>query len=330
MRPARCFGGEHHQYNVVPADVFDAIPKIAAIYDEPFGNASAVPVYFCAKLAKESGIDTMLAGDGGDEVFAGNSRYVDERVFDHYGRVPEPLRRYFLEPVVDNWPDWLSFPLTRKARNYIGIANMSVPERMARLNIYTSIPPKDMFSDSAFDAIDLKRPLTHLEDLYNSAETDSVLRRTLNLDLRLTLADSDLRKVNRMCEIAGTNVHYPFLDDDLIKFSACIPDDVLIKDNQLRHFFKYALRDFLPKEILTKKKHGFGLPFVEFTQRHQKLQSYVYDNVLALKKRQYFTESFIDSAISHHRQGVNSPTSGIVWDLMTLEAWFQHHVDGKS
>ena len=73
------FGVSLHEYYVTPADVLDAIPKIAAAYDEPFGNASAIPAYYCAKFARENGFDALLAGDGGDEIFAGNFRYFFRR-----------------------------------------------------------------------------------------------------------------------------------------------------------------------------------------------------------------------------------------------------------
>lgn len=321
------FGGVAHEYNVTPTDVYESIPKIAAIYDEPFGNASAVPVYFCAKLAKEAGVNVLLAGDGGDELFAGNSRYVDDRIFDHYDRVPAFLRNILLEPLLDALPDAKKGSLLRKARNYIRIAKMSVPGRMTRSNIYATIPPDEMFTGAALGTIDVDQPLKFLEAVYNEIESGSVLRRTLNLDLRLTLADSDLRKVNRMCEIAGVQVQYPFLDDDLLEFSAGVPDDVLIVDNQLRHFYKQAMKGFLPEEIVSKKKHGFGLPFVEFTRRHKPLQELVYDSLNALKSRAFFAAGFLESAIKHHRNGDAVPVTGMVWDLMMLELWFQSHLD---
>src|SRR6185436_7996996 len=75
---ARHFGTRHHEYYVTPADVADAIPRIAAVHDQPFGNSSAVPTYYCAKLAKEDGVDTLLGGDGGDELFGGNERYAKQ------------------------------------------------------------------------------------------------------------------------------------------------------------------------------------------------------------------------------------------------------------
>ena len=85
---ARHFSAQAHEYYLTPADVVDAIPIIAQAYDEPFGNESAVPTYFCAKMARADGIQVLLAGDGGDEIFGGNARYARQKLFELYQSIP--------------------------------------------------------------------------------------------------------------------------------------------------------------------------------------------------------------------------------------------------
>ena len=82
------FDTRQHEYYVTPEDTFNAVPLIAAYYDEPFGNSSALAAYYCAKLAKENGITRLLGGDGGDEIFAGNERYAKQMLFEYYHRLP--------------------------------------------------------------------------------------------------------------------------------------------------------------------------------------------------------------------------------------------------
>ncbi|MEQ8515360.1 MAG: asparagine synthase-related protein, partial [Chromatocurvus sp.] len=86
------FGATLHEYYVTPDDVVAALPLIAASYDEPFGNSSALPAYFCARFAREQGMDALLAGDGGDELFAGNERYARQLMFERYRSLPGALR----------------------------------------------------------------------------------------------------------------------------------------------------------------------------------------------------------------------------------------------
>jgi asparagine synthase (glutamine-hydrolysing) len=88
----RRFGAQGTEYDVTADDVVDAFGKIAAAYDEPFGNSSAIPTYYCAKVAAEHGMTHLLAGDGGDEIFAGNERYAKQKIFEAWWRLPMGLR----------------------------------------------------------------------------------------------------------------------------------------------------------------------------------------------------------------------------------------------
>ncbi len=90
---ARHFGTDHHEYYVTPDDVVAAVPLIASAYDQPFGNASAIPTYYCARLAQADGVTRMLGGDGGDELFGGNTRYAKQYQLALYQRIPAALRR---------------------------------------------------------------------------------------------------------------------------------------------------------------------------------------------------------------------------------------------
>ena len=243
---AKHFDMEHKIYYVTAQDELDALPKIAEIYDEPFANSSAIAAYFCALRARESGVDLMLAGDGGDELFAGNSRYLSDGVFDHYGKVPGFLRRAFIEPIVAG--PWGDPPpaLIRKARNYLYYAGMSVPQRLTLQNVYSTINADKIFTTDVLAQIDKDAPLVRAEEIFSSPESTSKLQRMMNFDLRITLADSDLRKVGRTCELAGVRVKYPFLDDEVANFTANIPSRLFNQGGELRAFYKRVFSGFLP------------------------------------------------------------------------------------
>jgi asparagine synthase (glutamine-hydrolysing) len=116
---ARAFGAEHYEYFVNAKDTYDVFPVLLEGFDEPYGNASAVPAYFCAKLAKEKGVDFLYAGDGGDELFAGNERYGSQRVFDYYYKFPAWLREGLVKPTIFTLAHGLKWGLFRKGEKYI-------------------------------------------------------------------------------------------------------------------------------------------------------------------------------------------------------------------
>jgi asparagine synthase (glutamine-hydrolysing) len=149
----------------------------------------------------------------------------------------------------------------------------------------------------------------------------------LALDLPITLADNDLPKVSRMTELAGVEVAYPFLSDELVAFSLRVPSRLKLKGRQLRWFFKHALRDFLPREILTKPKQGFGLPFGVWTREHPGLRDLARQSLDALKGRGLVRPEFVDELWDLH-QNVHAAYYGVmIWILMILEQWLQAHVD---
>jgi asparagine synthase (glutamine-hydrolysing) len=98
---ARHFGCEHHEYYVTPDDLVSSIQGVAQHHDQPFGNSSALPAYYCAQIAQADGCTKMLAGDGGDELFGGNSRYAMQRLFEFYQSVPHGMRR-LIEPLCED------------------------------------------------------------------------------------------------------------------------------------------------------------------------------------------------------------------------------------
>lgn len=320
---AKHFGVKLHEYYVTPDDVVSALPSIATSYDEPFGNSSALPAYFCAKEAAKDGVRCLLAGDGGDELFAGNERYAKQKVFERYGTIPKPLRTALFEPLLNMIPGQIS--LVNKARSYVKQANTPLPGRMQNYNFLNQHTPNEIFSDAFINQISTKYPLELLDSVYHAPESASSLSRMLYLDWQFTLADNDLRKVSHMCALAGVDVAYPMLDDSLLALAGEIPDDWKLKGQQLRYFYKQALTGWLPQETITKKKQGFGLPFGVWMQTHKPLQELAYDSLIKLKNRPYFRAEFIDKLIKLHREGHAAYYGELIWILTVLELWLETH-----
>ena len=307
-----------HEYYVTPADVLQAIPLIAQTYDEPFGNDSAVPAYYCAKFARELGMTRLLAGDGGDELFAGNSRYAKQKVFDLYRHVPG-FAKTLLEPVAFNLP-----PL-RKLKSYIEQANIAMPDRMETYNFLHRSPLAEIFSEDFLAQINPELPVQNLRNTYNRTSSDDLIKQMLFLDGKFTLADNDLRKVNRMCELAGIEVQYPMLQENLVEFAASIPSKWLMRGFELRSFYKEGMRDFLPKETLRKSKQGFGLPFGVWMSNDKDLKQFALASLESIEKRGFLNPAYIKNLIRLHQEGHASYYGIMIWLLIMLEQWLSTH-----
>jgi len=325
----RHFGTRQREYYVTPEDVANAIPIIAESYEQPFGNSSAVPTYYCAKVAHDEGLRVMLAGDGGDELFGGNQRYADQYIFSLYSRVPAVLRKGLLEPV-SSLPGASNVLPLRKLGSYIAQASVPMPGRLQAYNAFSRFGAANIFTRDFLAQVDIDLPGRLEAQTYDAASAQSLINRMLALDWKFTLADNDLRKVSSMCEAAGVEVRYPLLDEELVDFSMQLPPRYKLKGTQLRWFFKRALQDFLPPEIITKKKHGFGLPFGLWAREHPGLRSLAYDSMSSLKTRGIIAPAFIDRMIDAHQNEHAAYYGSQIWVLMMLEQWFQAHIDRRA
>jgi len=325
---AKHFGTQHHEYFVTPQDIVNAIPKIAACYDEPFGNSSALPTYYCAKVAAENDVKLMLAGDGGDELFAGNSRYASQRHYQHYQALPRALRKGLFNHLINALP--AQFPLATKAQNYIKQADIPLPDRLQIYNFLHRHDPQEIFNKDFLKTVDTKAPLQLLRDQFKRPENASDLNRMLYLDWQFTLADNDLRKVCSMCELAGVRVAFPLLTDNLINFSCSLPSSLKLKKGKLRYFYRFAMQEFLPQATLNKSKHGFGLPFGIWLKHYKPLYELAQDSLEKLKTRHYFNPDFIDKTCRMHNSGDASYYGELIWIMMMLELWISTHHDQKK
>lgn len=314
------FGLDMREYYMQPADIMEAIPVIAGHYDEPFGNDSAVPSYFCAKLAAADGHKVMLAGDGGDEYFGGNARYAKQKVFEAYHTLPGFLRHGLIEPL-SRLPGMAALPPGRKMQSYLRQANTPLPERMESYNFIYRQPLGEMFAADFLARVDAQQPHDWLKEVYDRADSTSYINRMLHLDIKFTLADNDLRKVGGMTEAAGIEVRYPLMDDAIIDFSGEIPPDWKVKGQYLRWFFKTALKGFLPDEIIDKTKHGFGLPFGVWAKDYAPLRERIEDRLSDFRKRGLLTPAYVDNLRNEHMSGHATYFGGMLWVMLILEEW---------
>jgi len=320
---ARHFGLEHHEYYLTPDDLITAIPKVAASYDQPFGNSSVLPAYYCALKAKEAGCTRLLAGDGGDELFGGNSRYAMQKVFQLYHALPTGLREAVLEPAATQWDVFRRVPGFKQLGGYVRHSRVAMPERLDTFNLLHRLDEDQLFESDFLSSIVRQQPREQQRNTWNECSAKSLLNRMLAYDWKYTLADSDLPKVRGATELAGVSVGYPLLGRALTDFSLSLPPDWKLKRMSLRWFFKEALRGFLPDEILRKKKHGFGLPFGTWVLRHAGLREMVHASLQRVASRRIVRPAFVAELFDKRLSEAPGYYGEMVWLLVMLEQWLQ-------
>ena len=230
------------------------------------------------------------------------------------------IELFRLEPLLER-PTLAGLPVLRKVARYVTQARIGLPDRIHQYNLLVRLGADQIFEADFLGAIDADAPHRAHRSVWSRIDAADDLNRMLAFDMKFTLADNDLPKILGTTELAGLAVEFPLLDDDLLDFSLTLPRAYKLKGTKLRWFFKEALRDFLPDEIITKKKHGFGLPFGVWACEHAGLRSLAGDTLARLKLRGIVRPAFVDRLLSELLPAHPGYYGELVWILVMLELW---------
>ncbi len=325
---AKHFDTVHQTSYLQPEYISDNFAKVASSFDEPFGNSSALAAFYCASFAKEQGVSTLLAGDGGDEIFAGNSRYAKQKLFRPYELLPN-FGQSLCKQIFLNTP-LKKAPVAKKVASYIEQADTPLPDRLQSYNFLHRFSPSEIFTSEFLKDIDQGLPLEQLRGRYHQSGSSNAIDSMLYMARKFTLADNDLIKVSKMCEIAGVEIKFPLLEKELVDFSCKIPASEKLPGNKLRDFFKKSTKNFLSDETLSKPKHGFGLPFGRWMRTTPSLIALTEQSLQKLKHRNIIQEKFIDKALEMQKNEHSAYYGELIWILSVLELWLGQKADDHA
>lgn len=315
------FGLSLHEAVVSSADVASSLQRVVGGFAEPFGNASVIAAYLCAKYASQAGVRHMLAGDGGDELFAGNSRYREQMLLEFYQRIPDFARRLLIDPTARLTRS--ATGTVRKVARYVERARIPLPDRLFGYNLLVRNAPDSVLTSPFLREIDTESPYRYVRQLFAEPRNGDVLDRMLYLDWTLTLTDNDLPKVRVATDLAGLTAHFPMLDADVVATSVAVPTDAKLTLRSLRKFYKQTFSEFLPQGVLRKKKHGFGVPVGPWMQTDAALRGRIHAQLLSLARREIVRLDFIERLIRLQATDHAIYYGDLVWILFMLEEWLQ-------
>jgi asparagine synthase (glutamine-hydrolysing) len=320
------FGLKAHERRVNEQQAVDIIPRLVQAYDEPFGNSSAIPTFYCAELAAQNGVHLLVGGDGGDEIYGGNERYRKDQIFNQYFRAPAPVR--MLGSAMAAVLKGVDSRFANRIKNFVHRGSMPNPDRFYSDDSFASDHFDALLSPAFQGAVGRDDSLNVQRALYKEANTSSELHRLMYLDLKMTIADNDVVKVVRAAKLAGVQVVFPYLDRSLIDYTGRLPAGDKVRGLQKRYLFKMATQTILPEEIRKKKKQGFGLPVSVWLRRSGVFHQMVHDIVLSPQAigRGYCQSEFVRQLIERHERGAWDH-AGEIYMLLMLELWHREYID---
>jgi len=324
---AEQFKTDHHEFTV-KENVADNLEKIAAYFDEPFADPSLVPTYFVSQLARNQ-VTVALAGDGGDENFAGYSKYAVDEVENRIrARVPVVLRKT-LFPVFEKLLAGARNPLLRKAHTLC-----STLSRDAAYGFFLS---NSTFRQSVWDGLvadEFQRklngyhPSSLTQDYYHKAPAQDHLSKILYTDFKTYLPGDILVKVDRMSMANSLEVRAPLLDYELVEYAATIPSDLKLHKGEKKHILKKAFSRFLSRDTLYRKKMGFSVPLGEWLRNEIKSQA---EELLFNSKAglcDYFKMDRVQSLWDEH-QTRKQDYSNELWNMVMFQLWYDRYAIRK-
>lgn len=325
---AQCFGLDARERKVGEADALEAIPRLVEAFDEPFGNSSAIPTYYCADLAAQHGVRLLVAGDGGDEIYGGNERYRKDQIFEWFHRAPGIVRG--AGRVVAGALKGVDTRLANRIKNFVYRGSLPNPDRFYSDDSFASDHFDALLSDGFRAQVGREDSLDVQREIYRAAQADCNLHRLMYLDLKMTIADNDVVKVVRSSRLSGTQVVFPYLDPTLIEFTGRLPGSDKVRGLEKRYLFKRATEDILPVEIRQKKKQGFGLPVSVWMRRPGPFRDMVHDILFSPRAtgRGYFQPGHVEHLMKRHERGAWDHASEL-YILLMLELWHRHYIDGQ-
>ena len=315
---AQRFGTDHHA-RVVSPDDFEHIDLLAAMFDEPFADASALPTWRVSQLARET-VTVALSGDGADEAFAGYRRHVFQSNEDRLrGLLPLGLRRAVFGTLGAIYPkaDWAPQPLRAKT-TLLALAASSEEAYAGALSV-TGAETRNSIYTPEFQRL---RGDYRAEDamlaLMRAAPARSGLDRAQYADLKFWLPGDILTKVDRTSMAVSLEAREPLLDHRLIEFAATLPENVRVRGGQGKWLMKQTMRRYLPDDILFRPKQGFVTPIAQWLRGPLAGAARSISESAALARTGWFDSARL-RAIAESHIAERSDASRLLWQLLMLD-----------
>jgi asparagine synthase (glutamine-hydrolysing) len=312
---AQRFATEHHELIMGPEQLSSELPRLVAFRDEPLAEPTDVALYLLSRLAARS-VKVALAGEGGDELFAGYPKYAADPLAGLVSALPQAITRTLVR--------WLPYSQRRAKIALEALSIRDVAERTATwFASFSREERQNLFAPEFLAQIDPAHPTQVFESYLEKRRERTPLKRMLYADLKVWLPDNLLLRGDLMTMAASLEERVPFLDHKLVEFAARVPTKLLAQGFRTKVLLKRAFARFLPPEVLYRRKVGFAVPVGEWFRKP--LKSLVADFVRSSEAlaRGYFNPASMETFLREHFDGIRDRQKQL-WALLNFELWCRH------
>jgi asparagine synthase (glutamine-hydrolysing) len=312
---AERYGTDHTEFVVQP-HAAELVERLVEHYDQPFGDSSSLPTFLLSELTSAH-VKVALSGDGGDELFGGYERFAAGLALARYQRVPRPVRVAVRRAAEAATPLAGGGGTVAKAHRALLRSDLTPPMGLLAWISYVPAETKAKLAGREWSAG--TDAYTRLWDASTGAHP---LDRLLDLNLRTYLVDDLLPKVDRMSMAHALEVRCPFLDRELAELAFRLDPRLRVRGLSLKRVLKAGVADLLPRELLNRPKHGFGVPLARWFRTDL---APLVDSTLGARDSRvaaYLSGAAVRSLIAEHAHG-RADHAHALWTLLTLEVFLR-------
>lgn len=319
---------DYHEIMLTP-DVASLLPKLIYHADEPIADPAMLASFLVAQAARETQ-RVMLSGMGGDEVFAGYPRQLGMKIAGAFDPVPKFLRRPLMNAIATRLPGGRPGRLTatlRNAKKFARSAGLDFQDRYLGYGTYfTERMKEELFTTEMFQARSGMDPYQEHRRYFARVRKAAPLNQLLYVDLKTFLPCLNLAYTDKTSMAANLEVRVPFVNHELMELAARMPTHLKLRGLKRKYIFKRAAEKLLPREVVWRRKAGFGAPIRSWLRGP--LQPLVEDLLSeeTIRKRGLFNPAAVRKLIDANSSG-REDFNLQIFQLLTLELWQREFLD---
>ncbi len=324
---AKYFNTKHHQILIEPKVILDSLAaEIYGQFDEPLADASVMPTYLVANLARKEGMDVCISGDGGDELFGGYDTYAALRFLKYASNLP-PLLKSTFNRIIDLLPSYNYRGINFKIKKFK--EGIDLPPELAYYawwGAYSSREQKKLFTEEMNNALGVYDSFRVIYQYLSECNGWDLLNKVFYMDLKFNLPDGSLRKSERVATINSLEGRPPFLYPSLVELSSSIPHHLKVRGLTKKYIFKKSIKPYLPAKIINVPKKGFDIPLEDWIRKD--LRNFVIDSLSKdiIKKQGFLDYAYIERLLKEHFSGKINHRQKI-WPIVVFTSWYRAAFD---
>ena len=319
-------GTDHHEFKISYKDIIEIIPTVLDSLDEPFSDSSIFPTYIVSQKTKEM-VTVALAGDGADELFAGYRKYVGEYWIPYYALLPEFIKSRVIQSGLNILPDGRDTPIKEKVRRLKKFINGAHNTLQARVRSWREIFSKNdcqqLLRAEMMEQVSLNTADDLISGYLDRHESDSI-NKILYLDVKDSLPDDMLCKVDRMSMLNALEVRVPFLDHEVAEFVFRLEGDRKLHRGKRKYILLETFKSILPPSLLKRPKWGFEVPISIWLKNELRFLIDEYLSETFVNNQGIFNYAFIKNLVDNYMAG-REDNSWQIWNLIVFGYWFKSY-----